>query len=203
MPAAGSRSREAGASTLILGVDPGGRHTGYGLVLAAPDRLSLVAQGRCSPPPAWSLPRRLVYIHQHLQELIEGHRPQAVAVEAVLHGHNVRAARKLGQARGVALLAAAQAGEEIFEYAPALVKSTVAGYGQAEKGQVARMVAELLNFHEPLAPDAADALAVAVCHASLGRASRLVPGGTRSARGSWRHLTESDLAGLMNKAAKP
>ncbi|MDR0881961.1 MAG: crossover junction endodeoxyribonuclease RuvC [Candidatus Adiutrix sp.] len=184
--------------TLILGVDPGSQHTGYGLIQSAGAALTLVAQGRFSPPAAWPLPRRLAHIHHGLTELASGYQPQVVAVEDVFLGKNFRSALKLGQVRGVVLLAAAQAGAEVFEYAPRLVKNTVAGYGQAEKIQVARMVSELLNFHEPLAPDAADALAVAICHASQGRWASLLPGGRSGGGrgGGWRSMSESDLAAL-------
>jgi crossover junction endodeoxyribonuclease RuvC len=185
--------------TLILGVDPGTHHTGYGLVLASGPSLQLVAQGRFSPSAAWALPRRLAHIHQGLAEIIAGHRPQAVAVEDIFYGKNVRSSLKLGHVRGVALLAAAQGGAEVFEYAPRLVKNTVAGYGQADKAQVAHMVAELLNFHEPLAADAADALAVAICHAGQSRLSRLLPAassGGRGGRGGWRNISPEQLSAL-------
>lgn len=188
------------APTLILGVDPGGSHTGYGLILSGAAGLELVAQGRFSPPAAWPFPRRLAHIHRGLSELIEGHRPPVVAVEDLFQGKNVRSALKLAQVRGVVLLAAAQAGAEVFEYAPRLVKNTVAGYGQAEKSQVAHMVGELLKCSDPLAPDAADALAVAICHASQCRLNQLLPGARPTkagGRGGWRSLSEADLAALM------
>ncbi len=191
------------ASTLILGVDPGGRHTGFGLVLSAPEGLTLVAQGRVSPSPSWSRPRRLEYIHRELSRLIEHHRPSVVAVEDIFHGQNIRSALKLGEVRGVALLAAAQGGAEIHEYAPRLVKNAVVGYGQADKAQVARMVGELLKCSDPLAPDAADALALAICHAGRCRLGGLTDGGGRSAAGrgrGWRGLSEDDLAALNYKA---
>jgi crossover junction endodeoxyribonuclease RuvC len=179
-------------------VDPGSRHTGYGLVGSAGGRLEMLAQGRFSPPAAWPLPRRLAHIHQGLSELLSGHRPAAVAVEDIFHGPNIRSALKLGHVRGVVLLAAAQAGAEVYEYAPRLVKSSVAGYGQAEKSQVARMVAELLNFRGDLAEDAADALAVALCHAGQSRLGGLGSAPRNSRRGGWRGLTEADLAALVN-----
>lgn len=190
-------------AVLILGVDPGGSHTGFGLVLSAGSSLKLVAQGRFSPKAAWPLPRRLAHIHHGLSELIQGHRPQAVAVEDIFYAKNVRSSLKLGHVRGVALLAAAQGGAEVFEYAPRLVKNAVAGYGQADKAQVARMVAELLDFHEPLAADAADALAVAICHAGQSRLSGLLPGIGRGGRGGgWRGLSPEDLAALNYDAGK-
>lgn len=192
------------SASLVLGVDPGSQHTGYGLILVEGQKLALVAQGRISPSTAWPLPRRLAHIHRHLAGLISGHQPQMVAVEDIFYGKNVRSALKLGHVRGVVLLAAAQAGLEVFEYAPRQVKNTVAGYGQAEKTQVAHMVAELLDFHQPLAPDAADALAVAICHAGQCRLSCLAPGSGRSGgRGGWRNMSEDDLALLNYSARKP
>lgn len=186
------------AADLILGVDPGSRHTGYGLIQARGQKLSLVAQGRFSPPADWPLPRRLAHIHAGLSELIAGHKPGTMAVEDIFYGKNARSALKLGHVRGVILLAAAQAGLEIFEYAPRQVKNTVAGYGQAEKVQVAYMVAKLLNFDQPLAPDAADALAVAICHRShSGLGHLLTTTARKSGRGGgWRNLSEEDLAAL-------
>lgn len=184
------------SARLILGVDPGSQHTGYGLIVAEGQKLTLVAQGRISPPAAWPLPRRLARIHLNLSEVISGHKPDIVAVEDIFYGKNVRSALKLGHVRGVVLLAAAQAGIDVFEYAPRQVKNTVVGYGQAEKAQVAHMVAELLNFHQPLASDAADALAVAVCHAFQCRLNRFQPMGHQSARNGWRGLSEEDLAAL-------
>jgi len=180
-------------ATLILGVDPGTRHTGYGLLKARGRELELVAQGRLSPSPAWPLPRRLAHIHHGLSELMRGYGPQAVAVEDIFYGKNVRSALILGHVRGVVLLVAAQSGAEVFEYAPRLVKNTVAGYGQAEKEQVAHMVGELLRFKETLAADAADALAVAICHASQGLLG-LPP--KKSGGKGWRGLTAEDLAAL-------
>ena len=196
---------QAAGATLIMGVDPGSQHTGYGLVMSNGQKLQLVAQGRLSPSAAWPLARRLAHIHRHLSELTAGYRPQVVAVEDIFYGKNVRSALKLGHVRGVVLLAAAQAGADIYEYAPRLVKNTVAGYGQADKAQVAHMVAELLDYHQPLAADAADALAVAICHASQCRLSRLISGGGTSGGrsggrgGGWRNISPDDLEALNYK----
>ena len=184
---------------LILGLDPGSRHTGYGLIRAGDRRAALVASGRLSPSPAWALPRRLLHLHEGLMKIMSEWPPEAVAVETLFTGRNIRSAVVLAQARGVLLLAAAQAGAEIFEYAPREVKNAVTGYGQAGKDQVAFMVGRLLDYHEPLAPDAADALAAALCHAHAGhtahagRADWARPG---RGRGGWRGLSEEDLAAL-------
>ncbi|UQZ91210.1 crossover junction endodeoxyribonuclease RuvC [Deltaproteobacteria bacterium Smac51] len=183
---------------MILGIDPGTQHTGYGLLRAEGRRMELVSQGRFSPPAAWELPRRLAYIHKGLMELVAGYPPQAVAVEDIFYGHNVRSALKLGHVRGVILLTAALAGAPVFEYAPRQVKSTVAGYGQADKNQVARMVSELLNFREPMAADAADALAVAICHISQSGLNGLLAH-TPTRRGGgrgWRGMSADDVATL-------
>jgi crossover junction endodeoxyribonuclease RuvC len=183
---------------LILGLDPGSRHTGYGLISAGDREMALVACGRLSPPPTWPLPRRLAHIHQGLTELISNLRPEAVAVESVFTGRNIRSAVILAQARGVLLLAAAQGGAEVFEYAPGEVKNAVTGSGQARKGQVAFMVARILNCGEPLTPDAADALAVALCHAGRPRQALKSPGPPARRGGGrmtgWRNLTTADLA---------
>jgi crossover junction endodeoxyribonuclease RuvC len=185
---------------LILGLDPGSRHTGYGLIRTGDGGAAVVACGRLSPPPAWPLPRRLAHLHQGLTELMSGFRPEAVAVETIFTGRNIRSAVILAQARGVALLAAAQAGAEIFEYAPREIKNAVTGHGQSGKDQVAFMVAELLNHREPLPPDAADALAAALCHAGReGWPQRPRP----SRGGGWRGLSAEDVAALNQARGRP
>ena len=178
---------------LIMGVDPGSIHTGYGLILSKGTELTLVAQGRLSPKATWAMPKRLAFIHQGLMEIMNSYPPQAVAVEDIFCGNNVRSALKLGQVRGVILLSIALAEAEIFEYAPRQVKSAVAGYGQAEKTQVAHMVGQLLKHPEKLAPDAADALAVAICHAGQFHISSM---GRPTSRRSWRNLSPDELDAL-------
>ena len=186
--------------SLVLGLDPGSRHTGYGLIRTG-DRgeTALVTCGRLSPPPAWPLPRRLAHLHQGLTGLMSGFSPEVVAVESLFTGRNIRSAVILAQARGVLLLAAAQGGAEIFEYAPREIKNAVTGHGQAGKDQVAFMVAELLNHRDPLPPDAADALAAALCHA--GRANWASPRPGR--KGGWRGLSEEDVAALNQARSRP
>ena len=188
------------AGLLVLGIDPGTKHTGYGLVKSSGGAIELVVQGRLSPPTAWPLPRRLAHIYDELNRLVAGYRPVAVAVEDIFIGLNARSALRLGHVRGVALLAAAQNGAEVFEYPPRLVKNAVAGYGQADKAQVAHMVGELLHLKETLAPDAADALAVALCHLGQCRLDSLLPGQVKPARSGgrsgWRNLSEADLTSL-------
>ncbi len=149
----------------IFGIDPGSRRTGYGCVERAGSRHVLVICGSLSGPPRATFPDRLNAIHDGLRALIMRHRPDCVAVEDIFHARNVRSALKLGEARGVALLAAAEAGVPVVSYAPAAVKRAVVGYGRAEKHQVQQMVKLLLGLAEPPTPhDVADALAIALCH---------------------------------------
>ena len=149
---------------LVLGVDPGSRHTGYGLVAKDGSRLRLVAAGRISPKPRDALARRLLTVYQGLREIIAEHRPEVVSVEDIFFARNVRTAAVLGHVRGVALLAAAEAGLPVFEYPPATIKQSVVGYGRADKDQVGLMVRHLLGAGEGLAADASDGLAAAICH---------------------------------------
>ena len=150
----------------VLGIDCGTEYTGYGVVeLLADDRLACVASGAIKLSPREPMPVRLARIYRQLQEIISEYRPDRVAIEDVFYAVNVKSALKLGQVRGVALLAAASAGLEVAEYSPLSIKSAVVGYGKAEKHQVQQMVTRLLKLDEvPEPPDAADALAIAVCH---------------------------------------
>jgi len=156
----------------ILGIDPGSRATGYGLVLCEGNRLHHIDNGVIRPPEKADLATRLLYIQQGLAAVIDRYTPECAAVEQVFVAHNVQSALKLGQARGVALLSAAQAGLEVAEYTPMQVKSAVVGYGRAAKGQVQQMVKALLNLPEIAQEDASDALAVAICHAHSGGLNR-------------------------------
>ena len=151
---------------IVLGIDPGTATTGYGLVRENPDgSLALVDYGVIQTPASQPMPERLLYLHQRLHELILLHRPQTSAVEKLFFQTNVRTALSVGQARGVALLVLAQSGLEVAEYTPLQVKSAVTGYGAAGKVQVQHMVQALLDLPEiPTPDDAADALAVAICH---------------------------------------
>jgi crossover junction endodeoxyribonuclease RuvC len=153
---------------IILGVDPGSRHTGYGVIDSDGRRHRLIEMGVVDPVPTQDLPRRLCHIHGQLGALITRLAPAVMAVEDVFHARSLRSALVLGQVRGVVLLAAAQAGLPVVSFPPATVKLQVTGHGQAEKTQVAFMVAQLLALPPQRAGDAADALAVALCHAHLG-----------------------------------
>jgi crossover junction endodeoxyribonuclease RuvC len=149
----------------VLGVDPGTLCTGWGLVERSGNRIRGVAAGIVKPKKSETLPLRLRTIHQRLAEVIGEHDPGAVAVEDLFHAKYARSALKLGHARGVILLAAAQAEIEVFAYPPALVKRTVAGRGAADKAQIAQLVGVMLGWKELPAEDATDALAVAITHA--------------------------------------
>ena len=151
----------------ILGVDPGSVTTGYGVVDYERGRLTLVDHGSIHTRRGSDLPERLAVIHDGLCEVIARTQPVSVAVESPFAGNNVKSLIQLAHARGVILLAARGAAIEIFEYAPRAVKSAVVGYGGAEKEQVAKMVRLLLPAlaAAKLQADAADALAIAICHA--------------------------------------
>ena len=152
----------------IFGIDPGSERTGYGCVETDGRRHHLVACGAITSPAGDPFPLRLARIHRELTVLLSTCRPECVAIENLFHATNARSALKLGHARGVAMLAAIQAGCEVVEYTPAEVKRAVVGYGRAEKQQVQQMITLLLGLDQPPTPlDASDALAVAICHLHL------------------------------------
>jgi crossover junction endodeoxyribonuclease RuvC len=155
---------------LIIGLDPGLGTTGWGIVAKAGSRLSHVANGQVRTHPAASLAERLVTLDRELADVILAHRPDSGAVEEVFVNANAQSTLKLGQARGVCLLALARAGLPVTEYATRLVKKALVGTGAAEKAQVQAMLRVLLPGVTLAGADAADALAVAVCHAHMGRA---------------------------------
>jgi crossover junction endodeoxyribonuclease RuvC len=170
----------------IFGIDPGSERTGYGCVESDGRRHRLVICGAISASIGDSFPARLARIHRELSKLLAECRPDCVAVENLFHAANVRSALKLGHARGVAMLAAIEAGCTLVEYTPAEVKRAVVGYGRAEKRQVQQMVKLLLGLSEAPSPhDAADALAVAICHVHSGAGvyARLKPGAARGVAG--------------------
>src|SRR5579884_1637658 len=155
---------ENGEPMIVLGIDPGTASTGYGVVQSSGSKLRALAHGVIATPPGVALERRLADIHAAVGELLERHRADALAVEELYFGANVRTAFAVGQARGVVLLAAGQRGVPSRSYTPQQVKAAVCGQGRAAKDQVGRMVAALLGLPAVPAPDhAADALAVAVC----------------------------------------
>ena len=149
----------------IFGIDPGSERTGYGCVETDGRVARLVLCGAITAIPSDSFPQRLARIHHELRRLLNSCAPDCVAIEALFHAANVRSALKLGHARGVAVLAAVQSGCPVAEYTPAEIKRAVVGYGRAEKLQVQQMIKLLLGLAQPPSPhDAADALAVAICH---------------------------------------
>ena len=157
----------------VLGIDCGSEYTGYGVVEevatgsdpARSRRLVCCGSGVIRLKPRDSMALKLQQIFSSLSAIIAEHQPRMVAIEDVFYAVNVKSALKLGQVRGVAMLAAAWAGLEVAEYAPLTIKSAVVGYGRAEKSQVQSMVARLLRLGSlPEPPDAADALAIAICH---------------------------------------
>lgn len=161
---------------IILGLDPGSRHTGFGLVEKRGERLLLLEHGRLSCPARMPLPERLARLSRELGRVLDRTRPDAVALEAAFHGINSRSLIVLAQARGALLAEIAGRRLEIREYSPAEVKSAVSGNGRAGKEQVARMVRLLLALEGEASADATDALAVAICCAQRHRFESLSGG---------------------------
>jgi crossover junction endodeoxyribonuclease RuvC len=167
---------------IVLGIDPGTADTGYGVVESTGSRLRALDCGVIQTGAGVPLERRLAEIHQRVDELLRSHHPDAVAVEELYFGANVRTAFAVGQARGVVLLAAGQHQTAACSYTPQQVKSAVCGHGRAGKEQVSRMVARLLGLSEPPTPEhAADALAVAVCALNRGPLKQALAAATRKA----------------------
>jgi len=168
----------------VLGVDPGSRVTGFGLIEVAGRRLTYVASGAISSAASFALERRLLSIFEGLTRIIRVHAPTVLSVEDVFYAQNVRSAITLGHARGAALVAACHAGLLVRAYSTAEIKMTVAGSGRAEKAQVQQMVRAILSLPEIPGPDAADALAAAICHAQHAAMLARIPAAER--RGSHR-----------------
>jgi crossover junction endodeoxyribonuclease RuvC len=152
------------ALTRVLGIDPGSRFTGYGIVERDGNRVRHVDNGVVVLKPRDPLEKRLVVLHRELAALIEKYKPDAAAFERIFFSRNAQSALVLGHARGVAVLAAAERGLPVAEYAPAEVKRAVATSGRADKHQVQQMVRLILGLPEVAQEDASDALAVAICH---------------------------------------
>ncbi len=156
-----------GLDRVILGLDPGTASTGYGIIAVNGNCFRALAYGVVETDPSLRTEQRLDRIFGELQALLAEHGPSATAVESLYFNTNVQTALAVGQAKGVALLACARAGCEVFEYTPQQVKQAVVGYGKASKEQVMEMTRVLLGLQEVPRPDhAADALAVAICHAN-------------------------------------
>jgi crossover junction endodeoxyribonuclease RuvC len=155
----------------ILGIDPGSRRTGWGVVQLEGTRLVHIGSGTIAVSEKLPLAKRLRSIHGALEQVIAEHQPGAVAVEEIFFAKYANAALKLGHARGVALLVAAQADLDLHEYPPAIVKRTVVGRGAADKVQMGRLVTALLGLRAPPEEDEADALAVAITHIQASRSA--------------------------------
>jgi crossover junction endodeoxyribonuclease RuvC len=168
---------------VVMGIDPGVASTGFGVVRVAGGRMTAVDGGVIEAKAGEPIEGRLAQIHQELAMLMAWHQPVALALESVYFGKNVRSAIAVGQARGVVLLTAAQRHVGCFDYTPQAVKMSVCGNGSAEKGEVQRMVGMLLGLPKPPESDhAADALAVAICHAAHTRPADAFQGRDRQAQ---------------------
>lgn len=169
-PAAGTpAAARPGARRVILGIDPGSLVTGYGVIGIRGDDLTFVASGMIRNRPDAAMPARLTLIHESLLGIIRKYRPDEVAVETAFYGKNAQSALKLGQARGVAILAAVSGGTPLAEYSPREIKKAVVGNGSASKQQVQFMVRSFLSLRDnPPSFDVTDALAVAICHGHRG-----------------------------------
>jgi len=177
----------------VFGIDPGSDRTGFGCVETDGSRHRLVTCGAIATPPLAPFPDKLLAIHGHLAALLRQCHPDCVAVENLFHAANVRSALKLGHARGVAMLAAVQADVRVCEYTPAEIKRAVVGYGRAEKQQIQSMIKLILGLDAVPSPhDAADALAVAICHIhSQGPTASMTSAPRTRAATSWRHYRPS------------
>ena len=166
-----SRPELVASAIRILGIDPGLRRTGWGMIASAGNALSFIATGTIKAPLDGELAQRLVALHTGLTAIVRDYAPNEAAVEQTFVNRDATATLKLGQARGIALLVPALAGLSVAEYAPNAVKKTIVGAGHAEKAQIRAMVRVLLPRAEFDGEDSADALAVAICHAHHRRAA--------------------------------
>jgi crossover junction endodeoxyribonuclease RuvC len=160
---------------IILGVDPSLRGTGYGVIRTGSPQPAALAHGTISCPKDWERSRCLAKISRVLRDVLREHQPTVCVVEGLFFAQNLQTALIMGEARGAALAAVAEAGIEIFEIAPRKVKQAIVGYGAAQKSAVAKMVQRLLNLSKQPAPDAADALALALAHAQENSRYGLTP----------------------------
>ncbi len=154
---------------LVLGVDPGSRITGYGLIEKKNDKMTCIHSGYIAPSAEIPFYNRIHKIFQAMVEILEHHRPNELAIEDMFYAKNVKSSIKLGHARGAVLIAAVQCGVKIFEYTPLEVKKSVVGYGRATKDQVLSMVRIILKLKTIPNLDTSDALAVAICHLNTSR----------------------------------
>jgi crossover junction endodeoxyribonuclease RuvC len=160
---------------IILGIDPGMAILGYGVIESDNYDMRLIDYGTITTPSTMDAPQRLLTIFTSVEELIQKYSPDAIAYEELFFNQNVKTALIVGQARGVAVLAGAKQGIDLFEYTPLQVKQAVVGYGRADKHQVQSMVKLLLHLKDiPKPDDASDALAVAICHSNSGGYGRIL-----------------------------
>ena len=165
---------------IVLGIDPGLATTGYGVIKKNGERFQELDYGYISSPAGMVLAERLQIVYQGINQLVEKFSPQEMAVEQLFFCKNVRTAMQVGEARGAVLTASAQQNIPVFEYTPLQVKQAVVGYGRAEKSQVQQMVCLLLSLQEvPKPDDAADALAVAICHLQSQQFNSLIENGSK------------------------
>jgi crossover junction endodeoxyribonuclease RuvC len=186
----------------VFGIDPGSDRTGYGCVETDGSRHRIISCGAISSPALASFPDKLHRIYTQLTIALAECRPACVAIENVFYSVNARSALKLGHARGVAMLAAVEAGIPLFEYTPAEIKRAVVGYGRADKAQIQQMMKLLLGLAEVPSPhDAADALAVAICHVHAQPPSRTVVAvqPTRSRATSWRQYRPASAPPVLRR----
>ena len=175
----------------VFGIDPGSDRTGYGCIDSDGRRHQLVGCGAVRAGVGATFPDQLSIIYRELRALLEEHQPECVAIESIFYATNARSALKLGHARGVAMLAAIESGVTVVEYTPAEIKRAVVGYGRAEKPQVGQMVKLLLGLDAvPKPHDAADALAVAICHLHAGMPRRPA-------------VVKGTIAAVVNSGAAP
>lgn len=158
---------------LVLGIDPGTRHLGWGLVRTEGARVKHVAHGVINPPVDRPLADRLLVIDEALREILAAHRPESAGVETIFFGKDAQSAAKLGHARGVVLLNLKRLNIPFGEYAPTLVKRTVTGHGMADKRQVSLVVTTMLQLTKPPPVDASDALAIAITHSRVSHLPQL------------------------------
>jgi crossover junction endodeoxyribonuclease RuvC len=159
----------------ILGIDPSLRSTGYGLIDATGNQYTAICHGHIKNPPDLLPSRCLVHIGDTVMQLVEKHQPDVVAVEGLVYVQNTRIAFTLGEVRGVIIAVAARNGLPVYEYAPRKIKQSVTGRGGAGKSQVASLIKAQLGLQELPPPDAADALAIALCHAQSCRGAQVNP----------------------------
>jgi len=170
-----TRHSSPATGQIILGVDPSLRGTGFGVIQISHPHPKTLAHGTVSCPKNWERSRCLVKISKTLRKEIEKHRPAVCVIEGLFYAQNLQTALIMGEARGAAMAAIAETGLDIFEIAPRKVKQAIVGYGAAQKSAVAKMVQRLLNLPKPPAPDAADALALALTHARENSRYNLTP----------------------------